>query len=63
VTLLNSDGTSSALPPLGSPYVLVNLDNNALNPGDSAVAQLKFSDPTAVDISYTARVLPVVPAP
>lgn len=63
VTLSNSDGTSSALPPLGSPYVLVNLDNNTLNPGDSAVAQLKFSDPTAVDISYSARVLPVVPTP
>lgn len=62
-TLDNADGTTQVLAPLGSPYVLVNLDGAALAPGDSAVAQLDFTDPTLDPISYTTRVLPVLPAP
>ena len=62
-TLDNTDGTTQVLAPLGSPYVIVNLDGAALAPGDSAVAQLDFSDPSLDPISYTTRVLPVVPAP
>lgn len=62
-TLDNVTGTTAVLAPLGSPYVLVNLDGNSLAPGDSAVAQLDFSDPTLQPINYTTRILPVTPAP
>jgi hypothetical protein len=62
-TLDNAAGTTSVLAPLGSPYVLVSLDGDSLAPGDSAVAQLDFSDPSLQPISYTSRVLPVTPTP
>ena len=62
-TLENAAGTTQVLAPLGSPYVVVNLTSNTLAAGDSAVAQLDFSDPTGAPISYTTRVLPVVPTP
>lgn len=62
-TLENSSGTTAVLAPMGSPYVTVNLDNNTLAPGDSAVVQLDFSDPTGTPITYTTRVLPVIPTP
>ncbi len=62
-TLNNADGTTAVLAPLGSPYVQVNLDGNTLAPGDSAVAQLDFTDVTLQPISYTTRVLPVTPVP
>lgn len=62
-TLVNAAGTTAVLAPLGSPYVLVNLDGNSLAPGDSAVAELNFSDPTLQPISYTTRILPVTPVP
>jgi len=62
-TLLNSAGTTSVFAPLGSPYVQVNLDGNSLAPGDSAVVQLDFTDPSLQPINYTTRVLPVTPTP
>lgn len=62
-TLENATGTTAVLAPLGSPYVLVNLDGNSLAPTESAVVQLDFSDPTLQPITYTTRVLPVTPAP
>lgn len=62
-TLNNPAGTTAVLAPLGSPYVQVNLDGNSLAPGDSAVVQLDFTDPTLQPISYTTRVLPVTPTP
>jgi hypothetical protein len=62
-TLSNPAGTTSVLAPLGSPYVQVNLDGNSLAPGDSAVVQLDFADPSLQPIGYTTRVLPVTPTP
>lgn len=62
-TLLNGDGVTQVLAPLGSPYVAVSLTGNTLAPGDSAVAQLQFSDPTGAAITYSTRVLPVTPTP
>jgi hypothetical protein len=62
-TLLDPDGTTSVLAPLGSPYVIVNLDDNTLDPTESAVVQLRFTDPSREDITYSSRVLPVVPTP
>ena len=62
-TLNNAAGTTSVLAPLGSPYVQVNLDGNSLAPGDSAVVQLNFSDPSLQPITFTTRVLPVTPTP
>jgi hypothetical protein len=62
-TLENAAGTTTVLAPLGSPYVQVNLDGNSLAPGDSAVVQLDFTDPSLQPVSYTTRVLPVTPTP
>lgn len=64
VTLLNADGTTAILAPLGSPYVTVNLgDDNVLSPGETKVVTLQFSNPTGADINYSTRLLPVIPAP
>lgn len=62
-TLQNAAGTTAVLAPLGSPYLFVNLDGNPLAAGDSASVELEFSDPTLQPITYTTRVLPVIPAP
>jgi hypothetical protein len=68
-TLLNSNGTSSVLAPLGSPYVnIANGDGDSdfgdyLLPHESRIVTLEFMDPTAQNIRYDTRVLSVVPAP
>ena len=63
-TLLNGAGVTQVLAPLGSPYVAVTLDHGTtLAPGDSAVAQLLFSDPSGAPITYSTRVLAVTPTP
>jgi len=66
-TLLNSDGTTQVLAPLGSPYVEVQLDgfgkDNVLRPNETKAVTLNFLDPGAGPITYDARVLNVTPAP
>ncbi len=68
-TLLNADGTTAVLAPLGSPYVSVRFgdgddhDDDVLRPHQSKTVRLEFLDPTAAAINYNARVLSVTPAP
>ena len=65
-TLINSDGDTAVLAPLGSPYVKVEVEGfsgNTLRPGQSATAFLEFLDPGDASISYNPRVLSVTPAP
>jgi hypothetical protein len=63
-TLLNADGTTALLAPLGSPYVSVSFgDDGVLRPHESKTVRLQFLDPGSAAISYTARVLNVTPAP
>ncbi len=66
--LLNSDGTTQILAPLGSPYIQVpvgsfGFSNGTLLPHQSAQVTLFFQDPSAGAITYTARALNVTPAP
>lgn len=68
VTLLNADGATAILPPLGSPYVKVRLsdgddDRDVLRPHESKTVELEFLDPSDATITYTSRVLNVTPAP
>ena len=63
-TLLNADGTTAVLAPLGSPYVSVSVGGDgSLHPHETTTVKLKFLDPTNAVINYTARVLNVTPAP
>ncbi|MDR3455810.1 MAG: alkaline phosphatase family protein [Verrucomicrobiae bacterium] len=63
-TLANADGTTAVLAPLGSPYVCVSLgEDGILRPNESKTVKLQFLDPSNASISYTARLLPVTPAP
>jgi hypothetical protein len=63
-TLFNAAGTTVNYPPLGSPYVSVNLGGDGvLSPGESAVATLEFVNPTRGGITYTARLLAGPPTP
>ena len=63
-TLFNSAGTTVNFPPLGSPYIGVNVGgDNVLSPGETATVALDFVDPSRGGISYTARVLAGMPTP
>ena len=63
-TLLNADGTSAVLAPLGSPYVQVNVGGDSiLRPHETKTVLLEFLDQTSGAIDYTTRVLDVVPTP
>ena len=54
VTLYNPSGTTTLLPPAGSPYF--NVDT-ILSPGQSVSVQLQFTNPGNVAVTYQARVL------
>ncbi len=63
-TLLNADGVTSKLAPLGSPYVSVPVGGDGiLRPHEVKTVKLEFLDPSNTAISYDASVLDVVPAP
>ena len=67
-TLLNSDGTTAVLAPLGSPYVRVNIgggffDGGVLRPHEIATVVLEFLDPSNGPITYNSRAIDVTPAP
>lgn len=65
-TLLNSEGTTAVLAPLGSPYVQVPIGFSAagsLFPGETATVTLAFSGPGNAAVTYNPRVLTVTPAP
>jgi hypothetical protein len=53
--LANVIGFTVVNPPLGSPFLYVNVTR--LAPGQSASVSLQFTDPTRAAISYTPRVL------
>jgi len=64
VALFNTDGTTSVLAPLGSPYVNVPVgDDGILHPHEVKTVTLEFADPAATPITYDARLLSVIPAP
>jgi len=57
-SLYNAAGTTANFPPLGSPYIGVNVGgDNVLSPGETATVTLEFTDPTRGAINYIARVL------
>jgi len=64
VTLLNADGSTSLLAPLGSPFVRVSLgEDGVLRPHETRAVKLQFLDTSNSAISYNARVLNITPAP
>jgi hypothetical protein len=64
-TLVDADGTTTVLAPLGSPYVQIGDagDDNVIHPHQTKVVRLNFTDTTSAPITYTTRLLPVVPTP
>jgi hypothetical protein len=63
-TLLNSDGTTAVLAPLGSPYVGVPVGgDDVLRPHEGRFVMLEFDDPSNGAIGYDTRLLSVTPAP
>jgi len=62
-TLLNADGTTEVLAPLGSPYIGIDRANSTFGPHETRTVQLEFADPGGQSISYDTRVLSVVPTP
>jgi phosphatidylinositol-3-phosphatase len=62
-TLLDADGTTAVLAPLGSPYIGIDRGNSTFGPHETRTVQLEFGDPIRQSISYDTRVLSVVPAP
>ncbi len=64
-TLLNADGTTALLAPLGSPYVKVRIGDgdDVLRPHQTTSVKLEFLNPTGADITYDTRLLSVTPAP
>ncbi len=64
VSLLNADGVTAVLAPLGSPYISVPTGgDDFLRPHEVKTVTLEFADPGHAPISYNTRVLDVVPAP
>jgi phosphatidylinositol-3-phosphatase len=66
-TLLNADGVTTVLAPLGSPFIQVPAGDedgdDVLRPHQVKPVFLKFSDASKAPITYTTRLLPVTPTP
>ena len=64
-SLVNGDGTTTVLAPVGSPYVQIGDagDDNVIHPHQTKVVRLEFTDTTSAPITYSTRLLPVIPAP
>jgi hypothetical protein len=66
-TLVNAQGTTSVLAPLGSPYVQLRDGDDdrddVLRPHETKIAILEFKNSTRARITYDTRVLPVIPTP
>ncbi|HZR19924.1 MAG TPA: alkaline phosphatase family protein [Verrucomicrobiae bacterium] len=64
-TLLNEDGTTSVLAPLGSPFVNIQIgeEDEVLAPHETRIVRLQFADPSGTPVTYDSRVLNVIPAP
>jgi hypothetical protein len=63
-TLLNSEGITGVLAPLGSPYVGVPVGGDeVLHPSESKALILEFDDPSGEPIDYETRLLSVIPVP
>jgi hypothetical protein len=56
-TLTNASGTTSSLPPFGSPYIIIPGTGAGLAPGASAIAGLIFKDSPNTLLSYDPRIL------
>jgi hypothetical protein len=64
VTLVNANGTTAILAPLGSPYINVPIGSDgALRPNETKTVKLSFLNPNNSAIAYTPRLLNVTPAP
>jgi hypothetical protein len=64
-SLVDADGTNSVLAPLGSPYVQIGEagDDNVIHPHQTRVVKLDFLGTTSAPITYSTRLLPVIPTP
>lgn len=57
-TLFNKIGNTACVPPLGNPFVAVDVGAvSVLSPGETAMAVLEFTNSNQQGISYTTRVL------
>jgi phosphatidylinositol-3-phosphatase len=64
ISLLNADGITTVLAPLGSPYIGVPAGgDDFLKPHEAKTVTLEFADPGNAPVNYNTRVLDVVPAP
>jgi len=63
-TLVNGDGATAVLAPLGSPFIGVPVgDDSILRPHETKTVVLEFSNPSAAAITYSTRVFDVIPTP
>ena len=64
VTLVNANGNTAVLAPLGSPYINVPVGSDgALRPSETKTVKLSFLNPNNSAIAYSPRLLNVTPAP
>jgi len=56
-TLTNANGTTSSLPPFGSPYIIIPGTGAGLAPGAGAIAGLLFKDSPNTLLTYEPRIL------
>jgi phosphatidylinositol-3-phosphatase len=63
-TLVDADGQTTNLPPVGSPYVQVDdHGDHFLLPGASRTVRLIFANPSGQSINYNGHAVSVTPAP